>query len=164
MNTCPEQIVHYIHAYLDGEISLDDEQELMNHLKGCAACQELMTSMSEAVTFLESAVPIEAPTGFVDGVMKRLPKEKSQVSMQRWLRSHPLMAAVALFFLLMSVSVFANFNNDQQFSVTKQSNLIIEGETVLVPENEIVTGDIVVKTGDLRVEGGVEGSIHVITG
>ena len=164
MNTCPEQIVHYIHAYLDEEISFDEEQELKKHLKECSACQELMTSMSEAVTFLESAIPIQAPTGFVEGVMNRLPKEKSQVSVQRWLRSHPLMAAVALFFLLMSVTVFSNFSNDQQFSVTKQPNLIIEGETVLVPENEIVKGDIVVKNGELHVEGEVEGNVTVING
>ena len=164
MNTCSEQIVHYMHAYLDGDINLDDEQKLMKHLKECPACDDLMASMSDITTLLESAAPIQAPEGFVNEVMKRLPKEKSQVGMQRWLRGHPLIAAAALFFILMSVSIFSNYGNDQQFSVTKQPNLIIEGETVLVPEDEIVKGDVVVKNGKLRVEGEVDGNITVING
>ena len=164
MNTCPEQIVHYMHAYLDGDINLDDEKKLMKHLKECPACDDLITGMSDMATLLKSAVPVQAPEGFVDGVMKRLPKEKSQVGMRRWLRGHPLIAAAALFFILMSVSVFSNYSNDQQFSVTKQPNLVIEGETVLVPKDETVKGDVVVKNGKLRVEGEVEGNITVING
>ena len=96
--------------------------------------------------------------------MARLPKEKSQAGFQRWLRSHPLLAAAAMFFILMSASMFSSFGNDQQFSVTKQPNLVVEGETVLVPEGEIVKGDIVVKNGNLRIEGEVDGNITVING
>lgn len=164
MNTCPEQIVHYMHAYLDGDITLDDEQKLMKHIKECPACDDLMTSMGDMTALLEGVTLVEAPEGFVDGVMKRLPKEKSQVGMQRWLRGHPLIAAAALFFILMSVSIFSNFGNDQQFSVTKQPNLIIKGETVLVPAGETVMGDVVVENGNLRVEGEVDGNITVING
>ena len=35
MNTCPEQIVHYMHAYLDGDISRADERQLNKHLDTC---------------------------------------------------------------------------------------------------------------------------------
>lgn len=164
MNTCPEQIVDSMHAYLDGELGRDEEQKLMVHLKECPSCAEIMTSMNSAIKFIEGAEPVQAPTGFVDDVMKRLPKEKKQVGIQRFLRRHPLLAAAAMFFLLMSVTVFSSFDNNQQFSVTKQPNLIIEGETVLVPENETVKGDVVVKNGNLRVEGEVDGDITVING
>lgn len=164
MNTCPEQIVHYMHAYLDGDISRADERVLNEHLEKCSACREIMDGLMESVTLLESAMPLQAPDGFVDSVMSRLPKEKSQFGIQRWLRGHPLLAAAAMFFILMSVSVFSGFGSDQQFSVTKQPNLVVEGETVLVPEGEVVKGDIVVKNGELRVEGEVDGSITVING
>lgn len=164
MNTCPEQIVHYMHAYLDGDISHEDERILNEHLEECSACREIMDGLMDSVTLLESAMPLQAPDGFVDGVMSRLPKEKSQVGIQRWLRSHPLLAAAAMFFILMSASVFSSFGNDQQFSVTKQPNLVVEGETVLVPEGEVVKGDVVVKNGELRIEGEVDGSITVING
>lgn len=164
MDTCPEQIVHCMHAYLDGDICHDDEQLLMKHLAKCTSCQEMMDDLTDAIEFIECAEPIEAPVGFVDDVMARLPKEKSQAGIQRWLRKHPLLAAVAMFFILMSASVFSSYGNDHQFSVTKQPNLIVEGETVIVPEGEVVKGDIVVKNGELRIEGEVDGNVTVIRG
>ena len=48
--------------------------------------------------------------------------------------------------------------------MTKQPNLVVEGEKVLVPEGEMVKGDIVVKNGKLRVDGEVDGNITVISG
>ena len=104
-----------------------------------------MNGLTRAHCFYRKCRPIKAPDGFVDGVMARLPKEKSQAGIQRWLRSHPLLAAAAMFFILMSVSLFSSYGNDQQFSVTKQPNLIVEGETVLVPEGEIVKGILLLK-------------------
>jgi anti-sigma factor RsiW len=164
MNTCPEHIVHYMHAYLDGDITDDEERELKEHLNNCPACEELMNSFNESISLLTNITPLKAPDGFIDGVMARLPKEKSQVGFKRWLRGHPLLAAAAMFLVLMSASLFSSFENDQQFSVSKQPNLIIEGETVLVPEGETVTGDIVVKNGTLRIEGEVDGNVTVING
>lgn len=164
MNTCPEHIIHYMHAYLDGDISREEERQLNEHLDSCPACSEVMTRLSESVSFIELAKPVQAPEGFVAGVMQRLPKEKSQAGMRRWLRRHPLFAAAAMFLVLMSASFFSSYGNDQQFSVSKQPNLIVEGETVIVPEGEVIKGDIVVKNGELRVEGEVDGNIVVING
>ena len=64
----------------------------------------------------------------------------------------------------MSATLFSSYGNDQQFSVTKQPNLVIEGQTVLVPAGETVKGDIVVKNGNLRIEGEVDGNVTVIRG
>jgi len=164
MNTCPEKIIHYMHAYLDGDISYEEQRELDEHLVECSECRELMAELSEPIAFLERAIPLKAPVGFVGGVMARLPKEKSQAGIQRWLRSHPILVAAAMFFILMSVSVFSSFGDDQQFSVTTQPNLVIEGVTVLVPKGETVHGDVIVKNGELRVEGEVDGSITVVNG
>lgn len=164
MNTCPEHIVHYMHAYLDGDISRDEERELKQHLKSCEQCKEIMNGLTESIAFIGSAVQIKAPDNFVNGVMARLPKEKSKAGFQRWLRRHPFLAAAAMFVILMSASLFSSYGNDQQFSVTKQPNLIVEGQMVLVPAGETVKGDIVVKNGELRIEGQVEGNVTVIRG
>lgn len=164
MNTCPEHMVDSMHAYLDGDISPDEEKQLNDHLASCSSCKELMDGLNESILFIEGAKPIEAPAGFVDGVMKRLPKEKSQAGIQRWFRSHPMLTAAAMFLLLMSASLVSSFGNDQQFSVTKQPNLVVDGEKVIVPKGEVVNGDIIVKNGDLHVEGEVVGNITVING
>lgn len=164
MNTCSEKIVHCMHAYLDGDISHDDEQLLKQHLEHCESCRELMADLTDAVEFIGQAELIEAPEGFVNNVMQQLPKAKPKASVHRWLRRHPFLAAVAMFFILMSASVFSSYGNDQQFSVTQQPNLVVEGDTVVVPEGEVVKGDIVVKNGDLRIEGEVDGNVTVIGG
>ena len=40
----------------------------------------------------------------------------------------------------------------------------MEGQTVIVPNGEVVKGDIVVKNGDIVVEGEVDGNVTVING
>jgi len=164
MNTCQEPIIHLMHAYLDGDISREDEQMLNKHLAECPQCREMMDELKMSALFLQRAEPVRAPDAFVSGVMARLPKEKSQAGFQRLLRRHPLVAAAALFLLLMSATLFSSYSNNQQFSFTKQPNLVIEGETVVVPAGEVVKGDLVVKNGNLRIEGEVDGNVTVIRG
>lgn len=164
MNTCQEPVIHLMHAYLDGDISRQDEQMLQAHLAECPHCREMMDELKMSALFLKSAEPINAPEGFVSGVMARLPKEKSQAGFQRLLRRHPLVAAAALFLMLMSATLFSSYSNNQQFSFTKQPNLVIEGETVVVPAGEVVKGDLVVRNGNLRIEGEVDGNVTVIRG
>ncbi|MCM3638476.1 zf-HC2 domain-containing protein [Sporosarcina luteola] len=164
MNTCQEPVIHLMHAYLDGDISHEEEQVLHKHLVECDLCREMMDELKMSALFLKDTAPIQAPEGFVSGVMERLPKEKSQAGFQRLLRRHPLVAAAALFLLLMSATLFSSYSNNQQFSFTKQPNLIVEGETVIVPAGEVVKGDIVVKNGNLRIEGEVDGNVTVIHG
>lgn len=164
MNTCQEPVVHLMHAYLDGDISREEERVLKEHLEVCPHCRKTIDELKTSVLFLQSADPVNAPDHFVSGVMARLPKEKKQAGIQRFLRSHPLLSAAALFFILMSAMLFSSYNNNQQFSFTKQPNLVIEGETVIVPEGEVVKGDLIVKNGNLRIEGEVDGDVTVIRG
>lgn len=164
MNLCPEHIIEYMHDYLDGDISREHEQELKQHLHTCGECKQLMQELSETIAFVKSASHITAPPHFDTAVMARLPKPKSRIGMQKWIRRHPLFVAVAVFCLFMSATLLGGFKDDQQFSVTKQPNLVVEGQTVIVPKGEIVKGDIVVKNGDLVVEGEVDGNVTIING
>ncbi|MEK4231091.1 zf-HC2 domain-containing protein [Solibacillus sp. FSL H8-0538] len=164
MSTCSSQFVDYMHEYLDGDISREHEQLLKKHLQGCTVCQQHMHELSDTIAFVKSAAHITAPPHFEDHVMKRLPKRKNTVGVQKWLRRHPIIVAVAVFFLFMSATLLGSYPNDNQFSVTKQPNLIVDGQTVIVPKGEVVKGDIVVKNGDIVVEGEVDGNITVING
>ncbi len=163
MGTCPQYIVDYMQEYLDGDISRENEQQLKQHLQNCASCRQHMHELSDTVAFVKSAAHITAPPHFESEVMKRLPKGKSRVGVQRWFRRHPILVAVAVFFLFMSTSLIGSYQNNE-FSVTKQPNLVLDGQTVIVPEGVIVKGDIVVKNGDIIVEGEVDGNITVING
>ena len=164
MNNCPDHIVHYMHEHLDGDISREHELELQAHLTSCTTCQQHMNELSKVAVFVQSASHITAPSGFVEGVIARMPKETSQVGMKRWFHSHPLLTAAAMFMILMSASLFSSFNDDQQFSFTKQPNIVVEGERVIVPAGETVNGDLVVKNGDLQIDGEVNGDVTIING
>lgn len=164
MKPCPNEIVLYMHDYLDGEISYEHEQLLKEHLQKCEDCQKHFHELKKTIAFVKSTANIEAPIGFTQSVMARLPKEKKKVGMNRWLRHHPFLVAASLFIVLMAGSIVSSWSKDQNFSFTKQPNLVVENHTVIVPEGEVIKGDIVVKNGDIRIEGEVQGDITVING
>ena len=164
MKTCASQFVDFMHEYLDGDISREHEQALKHHLQACSNCQQHMHELSDTIAFIKSAAHITAPPSFEDQVMSRLPKRKNSVGIKRWFRQHPVLVAAAVFCLFMSATLLGSFPNDDQFSVTKQPNLVVEGQTVTVPAGEVIKGDIVVKNGDIIIEGEVEGNVTVING
>jgi anti-sigma factor RsiW len=164
MNACPENVIYLMDEYLDGDISPSDERQLREHLESCMDCRKLYQELSKTIAFVQSASHMQAPSDFVQKTMGRLPKEKQRAGVQRWFRRHPMLAAAALFCVLMSAALFTNFNDDQQFSFTKQPNLVVEGQTVVVPAGQTVVGDLTVRNGDLRVEGELQGDVTIVNG
>lgn len=164
MNTCPDKMVHMMHEYLDEELSQEDEKELKAHLKDCEACHTHFHELKRTIAFVQSTSHIAAPSQFTQNVMSKLPKEKKKIGMERWLQRHPLFAAAAVFLVLMGGSLLTNWNSGDEFAFTNSDEVVVDGQTVVVPEGEVVEGDILVRNGDLRVEGQVNGDVTVING
>ncbi|MEK3889059.1 anti-sigma factor [Bacillus sp. FSL K6-3431] len=164
MKACPEEIVLYMQEYLDGDLSREDEQVLKEHLQKCSSCQTHFQELKRTIAYVKSTSHIRVSKDFTANVMGRLPKEKNSIGMKRWLRHHPLLAAASLFLILMAGSVLGMWNDDQKFSVTTRENLIVENGVVIVPEGEVIEGNITVKNGSLRIEGIVNGSVTIING
>jgi anti-sigma factor RsiW len=161
---CPDEIIEFMHAYLDEDIKKEDEEILREHLRSCKDCQIHFHELKKTVALVQSTSRIAAPDDFTRKVMESLPKEKKKIGAERWLKNHPFLTAASLFLVLMAGAMFGTYNQDQHFSVSKQPNLVVENETVIVPEGETVKGDIVVQNGDIRIEGDVEGNVTVING
>jgi anti-sigma factor RsiW len=153
-----------MHEYLDEEIDEHDEQMLKKHLQTCPKCQSYFHELEKAIALVQSTSHIQAPSNFTENVMARLPKERRRVGVNRWFRHHPLLTAASLFIILMTSSVLSTWNKDHEFSVTKQPNLVVHNNTVIVPEGEVIKGDIMVRNGNLQIEGKVEGDVTVING
>lgn len=164
MKTCPDYIVQYMNDYLDGDLEPSKERVLKENLATCEDCRKTYHELTKTVAFIQSASHIEAPEGFVEATMSKLPKQKQRTGAKRWFRQHPFLAAAAIFVIMMSAALFSDFNNDQQFSFTKQPNMVVEGNTVIVPAGEVVIGDIKVRNGDLRVDGEIRGNVTVVNG
>jgi anti-sigma factor RsiW len=161
---CSENFIDYMHDYLDEEISPENELKLREHLSTCQECQVHFQEIKKALALVQSTSHIHAPVNFTANVMAKLPKEKKQVGFNRWFRRHPMLTAAALFLILMSASFLSNWGEEQEFSVSKDPNLVVENNTVIVPKGKTVQGDVVVKNGDLKIEGQVNGNVTVING
>jgi anti-sigma factor RsiW len=161
---CPDQIIDFMHAYLDEDIKKEDEDILREHLRDCSDCQIHFHELKKTVAFVQSTSGIAAPAGFTQRVMASLPKEKKKIGAERWLKNHPFLTAASLFIILMAGTIFGTYNQDQSFSVSRKPNLIVKNDTVIVPRGKIVNGDVVVQNGDIRIEGDVKGDVTVING
>lgn len=164
---CDNKIVSLIHKYLDEEINETERKELYSHLVECENCRDHLNGLKKSIAFVQSSSHIEAPANFTDLVMKQLPQQKKSVNWKRWMKNHPLLVAASVFLVLMATSFFsmwADGGNDLQ--VSGQANLIIDKErnVVVVPEGEVVEGDLLIKNGSLQVDGQVNGNVTVVNG
>lgn len=162
--SCPEKYTAYMHDYLDEDISEQRALELSEHIQSCEACEEHFKELKRTIALVQGTAHIKAPEDFTEGIMAKLPKEKRKVELNRWFKNHPFLSAASLFLLLMAGSLFSNWNQEGQFSYSKQPNIIVENDTVIVPEGEVVKGDILVRNGKVQIEGEVQGDVTVING
>lgn len=161
---CDKKFVGLMHKYLDGDLTKLEENCLRRHLEDCEACQKHFHELKRIITLIQSSEQMYAPDGFKENVMSRLPKEKKRIGYIRWFKKHPILTAAAIFFIFMFSSVFSAWNGSKELVVSKQENLIIKGNTVIVPADVTVSGDLLVKNGNLKIEGIVDGNVILING
>lgn len=161
---CSDEIIEYMHEYLDNEISIEHESMLRKHLQACEDCQSHFHELKKAILFVKGSSNMVAPSDFTQKVMAKLPKEKRKVGMKRWFKNHPFITAASLFIVMMGGAMFSNWGEDRQFSFSKQPDLVVENDTVIVPEGKTISGDVVVRNGNIKIEGKVEGNVTVING
>ena len=161
---CKKDVIKLMHRYLDGDIKKEDEDKLRHHLEDCSDCQKHFHELKRTITLIQSTENVPAPDHFTENVMQQLPTEKKHRKYIRWFKVHPVLTAAAIFFVFMFGGLFSAWNQDTKLTVSKQENLIIEGDTVIVPEDVVVDGDLVVENGDLKIDGTVEGDVTLING
>ncbi|GMB09968.1 anti-sigma factor RsiW [Thermolongibacillus altinsuensis] len=161
---CPKKMVELMHDYLDGEIRKEDEQLLRKHIHECKKCSDHFYRLKKTVSFIENLSHIAPSSDFTKKVMANLPKEKRRIRWQRWFTNHPFITAASLFLLLITSSLWATWHENEQFSFSKQENLIVKNNTVIVPKGKVVEGDIIVRNGNIKIEGEVHGDVTVING
>lgn len=164
MLKCSEEFIQFMHEYLDEEISPRNEGVLREHLTSCTDCEAYFQQLKHTLALIQSTSQMKAPENFTANVMSQLPKVETKKNFKRWVKYHPFLTAASLFVVLMTGSLFSTWQNDQEFSVTEQSNLVVQNNNVIVPKGEVVKGDVIVRNGELRIEGEVQGDVTVING
>lgn len=149
-----------MHTYLDGDLTKEDESHLLHHLKCCEDCQKHFHELKRTITTIQYREQVEVPRDFTANVMRELPREKRRTLL--WLKRHPVIITAAILFIFMFSSVVSMWNQDGKLVVSKQEDVIIEGDTVIVPEGVTVEGDLLVKNGKLKIEGTVDGNVTLV--
>ncbi|TMW70079.1 anti-sigma factor family protein [Alteribacter natronophilus] len=165
---CEKTKIEQLHKYLDEDMTLLEKKQLEQHLKSCSECEQHLRELRKTIAIVQSTSHVEAPPDFTAGVMNRLPKQSKPDKWKTWMRKHPFVLAAAVFMLLFvtSVSSFWSGGTGSQITVQGQGNFHIDEErsVVVVPEGETIEGNLIVRNGDIEVEGEVLGNITVING
>src|SRR5690625_3621305 len=159
-----KEAVELMHRYLDGGLTTEAENKLRLHLEDCEACQQHFHELKRTITLIQSAESVTAPEGFTANVMNNLPAEEKRVRDMRLFKAHPIITAAAIFFIFMVSGMLTMWDQNTELVVSKEEDLVIDGDTVIVPPNVVVEGDLVVRNGDLIISGTVEGNVTLING
>ncbi|WP_079707979.1 zf-HC2 domain-containing protein [Paraliobacillus ryukyuensis] len=161
---CKKEVVHLMHKYLDGDLTNQEEKQLKLHLQNCNDCQKYFHELARTDALIKSTNIAQPSSGFTNNVMASLPKEQRKWGYMRWFKSHPMLTAVAIFFVLMFGSIVSIWDQDGQISVSGDKDVVIKGDTVIVPEGVTIDGDLVIKNGDLQIDGSINGDVTLING
>ncbi|SDC76903.1 anti-sigma factor family protein [Shouchella lonarensis] len=164
MSTC-QFYNEVIHRYLDGEATKEETAAMYQHMSSCAACEQHLKELKKSIAFIQSSSHIEAPANLTACVMSQLPKQKKVSRFKRKLQRHPILVAVAVFLLMMSTSVFASWDySGQDIVVSGNGPFVIDKEKgiVTVPKGAVIEGDLMVRNGELQLEGEVKGDVLLL--
>lgn len=160
--------VSLMHDYLDDDLPKEQQLALKTHLLTCPDCR-LQFKELERTDMLMFSLNHHAPTAPLElthRIMSALPQEKRQQPWLRWIRRHPAITAAAVFLVVMFISSVSFWDQDTQL-VVKGSDLdqvVIEGDTVIVPEGKTIAGNLTVENGKTQIYGEVNGDLTVIDG
>ncbi|EIT87360.1 Anti-sigma-W factor rsiW [Fictibacillus macauensis ZFHKF-1] len=151
---------------LDGELSIREQEAFTAHLQQCKACKAEYELVEHMIVDVKKLADISAPLGFTANVMRQLPAGHKKKSPIRWMKQHPIVAAAAIFLVLMVSSLFSSWSTGEMAIAgnTKHLQINKQQHEVIVPKGETFKGDLVVENGDVKVEGTVEGNVTIIKG
>ena len=98
-----EQMNDLLWAFLDGELTAQEEEQMHAHLEQCADCRALLEQLQTLRTSFSDLEEIPAPEGFADGVMNRIKAESKPKVIPLFkrpqIRAFTAMAACAALFV-----------------------------------------------------------------
>ncbi|QYR23907.1 zf-HC2 domain-containing protein [Paenibacillus sp. sptzw28] len=162
----------WMHDYLDDELPHDDVLQLKTHLLACPACRERFEQLERTEALTHKLMDARIVAGADQSlqlkkrIMSGLPLKRRKAGWTRWIRKHPAVTVAAVFTLVMFSSFLAMWQQDTDLTVrgTDLAQLVIEGDTVTVPEGALVKGDLTIENGKANVLGDVDGNVTVIEG
>lgn len=158
--------VSLMHEYLDGDLAGSKLLHLNHHLSSCHSCKAHLRQLEKTDAFLRSLPKSRVSEGITERIMQALPEERKTRSWARWARRYPGVSVAVVFLVVMFASIATIWNQDDEL-IVKGANLdqlVIEGDTVTVPEGSVIEGNLVVENGKLDVQGTIQGNLTIVDG
>lgn len=160
--------VSMMHDYLDDDLPDQQQRELKEHLLSCPDCRVKFKELEQTDMLMFSLMhhnPV-ASDELVSRIMDSLPNPKKERRFITWIKRYPALTAASLFLVVMLMSTVTFWSPDRQLVVrgVDLDQVIIKGDTVIVPSGKIITGDLTVENGKAQVYGDVDGNVTVIDG
>ena len=93
---CCEQYAAALSAFVDGELSENEKEEVLSHVEHCQNCREYLSELIIVHTMFEEMPELDAPEGFSERVLERVHEEKRARSRHRRAWPRVLAACFAL--------------------------------------------------------------------
>ena len=93
---CCEQYAAALSAFVDGELSENEKEEVLSHVEHCQNCREYLSELMIVHTMFEEMPELDAPEGFSERVLERVHEEKRERSRHRRAWPRVLAACFAL--------------------------------------------------------------------
>ncbi|CAH0122663.1 MULTISPECIES: zf-HC2 domain-containing protein [unclassified Paenibacillus] len=160
--------VSLMHDYLDGDLAKEQIIPLKQHIMACPSCRARYEQLerTEMMMYSLSHQMDRCSDQLTARIFQSLPKKKMQNAWLVWVKRHPALTAAAVFAVVMLASVLSVWNQDRELMV-KGSDLdkvVIEGDTVIVPPDRKLAGNLTVQNGKTEIFGEVQGNLTVIDG
>lgn len=164
---CQDKYIEIMNNVIDGDGTPDETTFLNKHLETCATCQEHFQDLKMIDQNLHQRELEEPSDNFTASVMSHIQPRKKQNRWIQWMKYHPMVSAAAVFLVLMTGYIFSAWSQapfeayvqggEQMGIQYKEAD-----NTVIVPEGQVIRGDLVVKNGKVKILGKVDGNVILI--
>ena len=101
---CCEQYAAALSAFVDGELSENEKEEVLSHVEHCQNCREYLSELMIVHTMFEEMPELDAPEGFSERMLERVHEEKRERSRHR--RTWPRVLAACFALLVVTAAAW----------------------------------------------------------
>jgi len=145
-----------------GDLSEEQRQSIESHLEACLACAHYAKDMYRIEQGLRCLPSVVAPDDFAANVLRCIPSW--QVLRRVWSQWRVAGVAVAVL-LFFGFPTYMLVEHPMPFVEFQDGSARVEivGQTVVVPENVVLKGDLTVYHASLKVLGRVGGNVYLVS-
>ena len=128
---CCEQYASALSAFVDGELSEKEKEEVLAHVERCQNCREYLSELMIVHAAFEEMPELDAPAGFSERVLERMHEEARVRSRHR--RAWPRVLAACFALLVVTAAAWKLVPAAAESSGSAAADSIADNESASAP-------------------------------